>query len=145
MKPHSLDDKLHAKIRDLCAQGDALVAQKKFEAAFSFYRDALNLVPEPVEDWEATTWILAAIGDLYYLAGRIEKSLAAFQDAVRCPGGLGNPFLHLRMGECQFELGHEVIAADELVRAYIGGGREIFANEPRKYLELLERRIGRAE
>jgi hypothetical protein len=76
MAEHFLDKKLYQQIKDLCATGDTLVAQRQFEKAFSFYRDALNLVPKPVEEWEATTWILAAIGDLYFLAGKIENPLA---------------------------------------------------------------------
>ena len=141
MNKYSLDEKTHNQIRGLCAKGDTLVAQRQFEKAFSFYRDALNIVPNPVEDWEATTWILAAIGDLYFLAGKIEKSLGAFEDAVRCPGGLGNPFIHLRLGQCCFELGKEDRAADELTRAYMGARREIFQNENPKYLKFLEPRL----
>jgi len=64
MKRQALDEGVHSRIRELCAKGDALVAQKQFEQAFGAYRDAWNLVPPPAEDWEATTWILAAIGDL---------------------------------------------------------------------------------
>lgn len=48
---------------------------------------------------------------------------------------MGNPFLHLRLGHCQFELGSFDVAADELMRAYKGGGADVFAHEDRKYLE----------
>jgi tetratricopeptide (TPR) repeat protein len=121
--------------------GDSFAAQRQFEKAFSFYRDALMLVPKPAEEWEATTWILAAIGDLYFLEGKFEKSIRAFEDAVRCPGGLGNPFIHLRLGECYFELGDKERAANELTRAYMGNGREIFQKESPKYFQFLETRI----
>ena len=136
-----LDDALHQRICDLCAKGDALVEQRQFERAFGFYCDALNLVPPPAEDWEATTWILAAIGDLYFLAKMAKKSLKAFEDAVRCPGGLGNPFIHLRLGQCNFDLGQLDRAADELTRAYMGAGRDIFKEEDPKYIEFLATRI----
>jgi tetratricopeptide (TPR) repeat protein len=118
-----------------------LVAQRQFEQAYAFYVDALNLVPDPPEEWEATTWILAAVGDLYFLAGNMGRSVTAFEDAVRCPGGLGNPFIHLRLGECYFELDNLDRAADELTRAYMGGGREIFQKENNKYLQFLATRI----
>ena len=68
-----LEEKLHDKIRALCAKGDALVTERQFEKAFFCYRDALNLLPDPAEKWEAATWILAAIGDLYFAAGKIDK------------------------------------------------------------------------
>src|SRR5437764_10833970 len=114
MTRHSLSEAIHNQIRDLCAKGDSLTEARQFEKAFACYRDALNLVPKPVEEWEATTWILAAIGDLYFLERKAEKALGAFEDAVRCPGGLGNPFIHLRLGQCYFELGKLDRAADEL-------------------------------
>src|SRR5262245_39788873 len=138
MTERSLDEITHQQINALCEKGDALVEQQQFEKAFYCYRDALNLVPEPVEAWEATTWILSAIGDLYFLEGKFEKAVVAFEDAVRCPGGLGNPFIHLRLGECFFELRNQHRAADELTRAYMGAGREVFDTEDRKYLAFLE-------
>lgn len=141
MPEHSLNTKTHSEIKELCARGDEFAKQKQFKSAFAFYRDALNLVPKPVEDWEATTWILAAIGDLYFVEGKFEKSLAAFDDAVRCVGGLGNPFIHLRLGESCFELGNKDRAADELTRAYMGAGPEIFQKEDPKYLKFLSTRI----
>ncbi len=141
MERQTLDEAIHSKIRDLCAKGDALVQEKQFEQAFGFYRDALNLVPPPAEDWEATTWILAAIGDLYFMAKMTPNALKAFEDAVRCPGGLGNPFIHLRLGQCYLDLGQEDRAADELTRAYMGAGREIFEKQDLKYVKFLGTRL----
>jgi tetratricopeptide (TPR) repeat protein len=141
MAQHALDELVDAQIRELCARGDALAAERQFEKAFDCYRGALNLVPEPAEDWEATTWILAAIGDLHFLQGKFEKSVAAFDDAVRCPGGLGNPFIHLRLGQGCFELDQQDRAADELTRAYMGAGRRVFDTENPKYVQFLETRL----
>jgi tetratricopeptide (TPR) repeat protein len=141
MNPGELDPQLHGRIRDFCARGDAFAEEKKFDEAFYCYRDALDLVPEPAENWEATTWIIASIGDLYFADGNFEKGLRAFEDAVRCPGGLGNPFIHVRLGQCAFELGQEDRAADELTRAYMEEGREIFDPENPKYFQFLKTRI----
>jgi hypothetical protein len=47
-------------------------------------------------------------------------------------------FIHLRLGEIAFESGDRRRAADELARAYMGGGREAFATEDPKYLALVE-------
>jgi hypothetical protein len=74
-KHNSLDDALHKRIVDLCAKGDDLVERREFEKAFGYYRDALNQVPQPAEDWSATTCILSAIGDLYFLAGESTSRL----------------------------------------------------------------------
>ena len=64
-------------------------------------------------------------------------ALTALEHAMRCPEAIGNPFIHLRLGQTQFELGNKDRAADELMRAYMGAGAEIFAEEAPKYLEFL--------
>ena len=56
---------------------------------------------------------------------------------MRCPDAIGNPFIHLRLGQTQFELGNKDRAADELMRAYMGAGAEIFVGEAPKYLQYL--------
>lgn len=138
---NELDEIIHRRITELCSRRCAGRKQKRFEQAFGFYREALNLVPAPAEEWEATTWILAAIGDLYFSADMKDKAMEAFADAVRCPGGLGNPFIHLRLGQCCLDLGQADRAADELTRAYMGAGREVFENQDPKYIKFLEERI----
>jgi hypothetical protein len=62
---------------------------------------------------------------------------------MRCPGAIGNPFLHLRLGQVQFELGDLTRAADELTRAYMGAGEDIFQEQAPKYFEFLKTRIQR--
>jgi hypothetical protein len=59
---------------------------------------------------------------------------------MACPGALGNPFLHLRFGQCQFELGELDRAADELMRAYMAAGAEIFKDQDPKYIAFLKSR-----
>ena len=73
--------------------------------------------------------------------GNFEKMMKCFINAVQCPSGLGNPFIHLRMGQSYYELGKMEKASDELARAYMGAGMEIFMEDDRKYLEFLETKI----
>jgi hypothetical protein len=54
---------------------------------------------------------------------------------------VGNPFLHLRRGEVALEQGDEDVATDELMRAYMAEGRDIFATEDAKYLAFLSTRV----
>lgn len=90
---------------------------------------AWKLIPEPKDNWEASTWLLAAIGDACFLSNNFRSGNDAFAYATRCPGGFGNSFIHLRLGQCQFELGNLDAAADELCRAYMGAGSEIFSHD----------------
>ena len=97
--------------------------------------------PEPKQQWEASTWIYSAIGDTFSSQQGYSGALRAFQGAVTSPDGLGNPFIHLRLGQCRFELGDLEGAADELARAYMGDGLRVFSREDPKYLDFLSTRI----
>lgn len=132
-----LNDALHARIVALSELGDSLVNSGSPEEALSRYREALALLPKPIEQWEAAMWLLAAIGDTLVLARRYEEAAEALRQAMRCPDAIGNPFLHLRLGEAEYEIGDRTRALDDLARAYIGAGEEIFAQEDPKYLAAL--------
>jgi tetratricopeptide (TPR) repeat protein len=133
-----LDDAVYERIQDLCAKGDALVEEDKLPAALKKYWAAWDLIPEPKTAWEAATWILAAIGDANFLSDDFAAARDNLSMAMRCPDAIGNPFLHLRLGQCQFELGNQDRAADELARAYMTEGDEIFEEEDPKYFAFLK-------
>lgn len=132
-----LENSIHEMITRLCEEGDAFVTSGDFVSALPKYDQAWQHLPQPKEDWDAATWILSAIGDAHFLIGDFQNCARAFDKAVRCPGGLGNPFVHLRLGESMLELGDIERAKDELTRAYMGAGREIFADEDAKYFAIL--------
>lgn len=136
-----LDDELYEKIDILSTAGDSLAEEGAYEAALGKYWQAFNLIPDPKADWEAGTWLLAAIGDANFLQGDFEAGRDNLANAMRFPQAIGNPFMHLRLGQCQFELGNLDRAADELARAYMGEGAEIFAEDDPKYLAFLRTRM----
>jgi hypothetical protein len=109
-----------------------------FRGAFDLFIEAYNLLPESGEKWNAAGWILVALGENAIRAGSFETAEGPFVDAMWCPGTIGNPWVHLRCGQMRFELGQMDRAADELTRAYMGGGREIFEGLDPKYFALLE-------
>jgi tetratricopeptide (TPR) repeat protein len=134
-----LDGAVYDTITTLCESGDELAEEESYREAIEMYDEAWRLLPEPKIDWEAATWILSAIGDAHFFQRDFEEAREAFMGAVRAPEGLGNPFIHLRLGQCAFELGMMSHAEDELARAYIcEGGKEIFANEDPKYFRHLQ-------
>lgn len=83
------------QVQALSAAGDSLAASKEFSRAVSKYSEAWNLLPEPKDDWNASTWLLAAIGDACFLSGHFQAAHEAFAYSMACPGGFGNPFLHM--------------------------------------------------
>src|SRR5256885_1002377 len=97
-----LRDQTHEQIVRLTADGDRLANADKFEKAIARYTEAWLLLPEPRYQWEAATWILAALGDANYFAGNFPNATKMFEAALKCPGGIGNPFVHLRLGEAHF-------------------------------------------
>lgn len=136
-----LSETLYAEISALCAQGDELMKVDEFDAAKEKYLAALHLLPEDHKNLEAATWIYVAIGDSHFKMGNHEKSFKCFFNAVRCPQGSGNAYIHLRLGQNYFELGKLEKALDELTKALTGGGVEIFAEDDPKYLEFLKKKI----
>ena len=132
-----LDAKVHQEIQRLSEEGDTLASQDKYDDAIEVYRKALSLVPEPHNQWEAATWLLAAIADAAYLSGDMPSARQALDEAMTCPGAVGNPFLHLRRGEVLFEQNELDASADELIRAYGIAGNKIFESEPKKYIDFL--------
>jgi len=140
LEPRELDESVHRDVTRLCAAGDELAEQGRYEEAVAEYNKAWELIPEPKTDWNASTWILAAIADACFMIGKNKSARQALESAMTCPGGLGNPFLHLRLGQVLFDAGELDGAADDLMRAYMGGGPEIFEAEDPKYLTFLKTR-----
>lgn len=132
-----LADEIYSKISELGDQGDKMVEEGHFTEALALYWQAFDLLPEPKNNWDAGTWILAAIGDTNFRSGDFVAGRDNLAQAMHFPNAIGNPFMHLRLGQCWFELGTMDRAADELMRAYMGDGPKIFAQEDAKYIDFL--------
>ena len=132
-----LNDEIYERITDLSSEGDEFADAGNFGKAIERYSEALKLIPEPQYDWEASTWLYVAIGDAYYLDENFEKALHNMEESLKCPDGLDNPFIQLRLGECFFELGNITKAKEHLLKAYMIEGEEIFEDEPQKYMNLI--------
>ncbi len=128
-----LDDAVYTEIITLSETGNALFQMGKYWDACEKFVTALDLLPEPITDWEASTWLLTAIADANFQMSEFEYARNALYDAMHCPHAVGNPFIHLRLGQCEFELNNLTRAQEELTRAYMGAGKELFTDEHPKY------------
>lgn len=135
-----LPSTIHDAIQHFCSDGDALASAGRYEDAIREYNRAWEIVPEPKSQWNASTWVLAAIGDAAFLADYKTSAKEALEYAMVCPEAVGNPFLHLRLGQVLFDMGEHDRAADELMRAYMGAGANLFAAEDQRYLSFLRTR-----
>lgn len=136
-----LSNRLYSRIQKYCALGDELIEKGDFDEAIQTYNKAKDLLPEPIYDWEAATWIFVAIGDAFYLSFRYQDALNNLQEAQKCYGGIGNPFILLRIGQCYYELNSVENAKKYLLQAYMIEGEEIFKNEEDKYFNIVRRDI----
>lgn len=127
-----------AAVREKAQQGEEQLSAGDYRAAYKHFSEALQLLPDPAEQWNATGWLLVALGECAMGVGNFEAAEAPLSDAMWCPGTIGNPWVHLRLGQARFELGKLEAAGDELARAYMGGGREVFEGQDVKYFSLVE-------
>ena len=138
--PVELPAHIADQLDELAADGTDKLDAEDWDGALARFRAGLALIPEPKREWEAATWLNASIGDAHFFAQRYAEARDAFHEATQCPGGLGNPYVQLRLGESELELGNEAAAANGLIGAYMQEGAEIFAEEDPKYLDFLRRR-----
>ena len=135
-----LDSITHEAIKNFSAAGDELAAKEDFEGAIAEYNKAWELLPDPKNSWNASTWILAAIADALFMSGYLTSAREALEFAMTCPDAIGNPFLHMRYGQVLLDAGELDAAAEELMRAYMAGGEEVFDSENARYLDFLKTR-----
>jgi tetratricopeptide (TPR) repeat protein len=133
-----LDDKLYEQLTSLSEEGNEFAENEEFEEAVNKFAEALDLIPSPKTDWEASTWLFASIGDMYYSLGKYETASDNFYDALNCPGGYQNPFIQLRLGQCLYELDQKDKAKEYLLQAYMLDGTDIFSGQNSKYFELIQ-------
>jgi tetratricopeptide (TPR) repeat protein len=128
-----------AEVKAKGEEGARCLEEGDFRGAFKLFMEALNPLPEPKQQWNAAGWLLVALGENALRAGNYDAAEKPLEDAMYCPGTIGNPWVHLRLGQVRFELGQLELATDELARAYMGGGRDVFEGQDPKYFELVER------
>jgi tetratricopeptide (TPR) repeat protein len=133
--PLELDSETYSKIEKLSINGNACMDKEEWSDAIHCYEEALDLVPTPRTEWETATWLYASIGDAEFLAGNYGRAKTAMFDAMNCPCGQDNPFVHLRLGQAFFELGEMENSRKHLLSAYMLEGDQIFESDDPKYLE----------
>ncbi len=136
-----LPDDTYTEVCRLSTDGNALVNDGDLAGAIVQFERALALLPAPIEDWTAATWLLTAIGETHFFAGDFESARIALNRALLCPESLDNPLVWLRRGQVYFELGDTRLADDSLASAYMLGGDEVFEREDPKYAEYIHTKL----
>ncbi len=132
-----MNDEIFNNITKYCNLGDNLVEDENYEEAIKNYQKALKLVPDPKNEWEASTWIYTVLGDTSFVKGDYFSAKEYLYDAINCPEGNSNPFILLRLGQCLFELKEVDNSKNFLLQAYMLEGLKIFHEEDDKYFNLI--------
>ena len=132
-----LDPALYEKIKEHSDEGERLFYDGRFPEALEEYSKALDLIPEPRQRWEASVWVLAAIGDCHFWLKDFGAALGCFRKLMVEYEEYGNPFTRLRYGECLYETGNEELAREHLLAAYAMEGKELFEECDKKYLSVI--------
>jgi tetratricopeptide (TPR) repeat protein len=120
-------------IWDYLGQATPAMFEGRFEEAAALYERILGLNPRKHD--VDPFWLLMSIGESCFRRGAWEQAMDAYHRAFseHEEAALGNPLFHLRVGQCQLEL-QAGGAMDNLARALIGGGIELFDDEEPEYL-----------
>ena len=133
-----LEGDIYRKVTRLSERGNKCMEAEEWDKAINIFDEALELLPEPKNQWDAALWLNASIGDACFMKENFVRAKEALFDALNCPDGTVNPFVLIRLGEVLFELGDLERAKEYLLRAYMLEGKEIFEAEDPKYLAYLE-------
>ena len=143
MKNIKVSEQLQSESDELAEEGNKYFDNNEYDKALEIWKRALDLIPEPKKRISETVWFLTSIGDIYFLQGKYEEAFDNFEDARNNLSGEGinNPFILLRLGQSAFELEKKELATENLLRAYMLEGKEIFEEDDKKYFEFLKSNV----
>ncbi|MFA7553006.1 MAG: hypothetical protein WCY88_02060 [Spongiibacteraceae bacterium] len=125
------------KIRRLCQQGYKHYDSDDLKTAIRVFYSAWTLLPKPQSQWLEAGWILTALGDAYIAKSEFKNAKEALLSALHCPATVGNPVIHLRLGQCHYELGENDAAQEQFKLTINNGGEALFYQQDNKYQVLL--------
>jgi tetratricopeptide (TPR) repeat protein len=135
----SPEDEAH--VQRLSEEGNQLVDIDDYKGALKKFTAALDILPTPKQQWEAALWLYASIGDMHLFLEDYQQAADNYYNALNCPDGQESGFVHLRLGEALYELEVKEKALDQLLRAYMLEGKEIFEEEEDKYFAFLQENV----
>ncbi|MHC1686052.1 MAG: hypothetical protein AB6733_24510 [Clostridiaceae bacterium] len=136
-----LEEELLEQIEEICKNADKHVRICEFDEAIKKYEEALDLLPGDLEEYYEATQIYAAMGDAWCLAGEYVKAKNYFYDALNCLGGIANPYILFRLGECLYECNEESRSQEYFIRTYMLDGLKLFEKSNKKYLDTIAEMI----
>ena len=106
-----------------------LISENRNKEAYDILFKMLKSNNEENFNDKKTRYILIRIAHLYINSEMWEDALNIFVKIMKYTNSVGNPLLHLRIGQIGFELKEQNIYEDNLARALIMGELKIFEGE----------------
>jgi len=128
--PEALSNDLEAI--DEISVSTELQLPEKTEKLMAFY----HALSDEQKKMREGRYIIMRIGEVSFQHKDYPKAFDDFAFATRFKDTIGNPFLHLRLGQIQHFLNEHDRVADELSRALIMGGKDIFEDEPDEFFAI---------
>ncbi len=152
MSELSLDDddfkdfhkKAYSQVNRYFMEGEGFMDIEQYDHAITCFNNAFEILPKPKTKWAAALQILGAKGDACFLKGDFEQGAIAFKESM-AHGGLNNPFIHLRYGQCLFENGEKEQCLHEFALAHLKAGTAIFLEDDKKYIEFFKENMKDSE
>jgi tetratricopeptide (TPR) repeat protein len=132
-----INDADSALIDKLSEEGNMLAEVDDFDGAIKKYEQAMAIVPQPQSEYEASMWLYASIGDMYFSKKDYETSASNLYNSLNSLNGQVSGFVHLRLGQNLFELDQRDKALNHFMTAYMLEGKDIFNGEDKKYFKFL--------
>ncbi len=135
---HKLPSEISEKIKSLCADAYQAYDEGDYQKALRLFYQGWVQLPKPQTGFREAGWLLVGIGDSYYQLKQYTPGCEALRSADHCPEATDNPFIHLRLGQCLYNIGEKPSARSHLQKAYRLGGAKLFAKEPDHYLACIK-------
>lgn len=141
-----LEEKLKKKVWAIMDEGSNFQMRHKNIKAVEKYKEALALLPEPIEQWVDCRILWKSIQENYWLNAQFNEgkeggyleALEYWKKIMELPHSIGNAHYHFRIGQIRYELGQFEKAKDELMRAYLISEMDSFEGGDTKYFELIK-------
>ncbi|MCB2355765.1 tetratricopeptide repeat protein [Clostridium estertheticum] len=136
-----LEEEVYNKVQGLCNKAEKYVRMCEFDQAIQEYEQALNLFPQDIKVYEQATIIYAAMGDAWCSAGEYKDAKKYFYDALNCSGGIGNPYILFRLGQCLYECNQKSKAQEYFIKTYMLDGISLFNTSHNKYFNTIKEMV----
>lgn len=103
-------------VNELCEKGNSLSEVGMYQEALSCFKHALEITPETYDYEDERVWILVAIGDTLFQLQQYSNAMEYLRRAYFYDPG--NPFINLRLGQCELESDCILDAKEHMVTVF---------------------------